>query len=247
MPTEAEPARDAPAHDDPAAADGRIELPPITFRAIAFGSGPRFTRDAFGPVLVFYVVWKLVGIVPGILAATAVALAAVYYERKRDRAGLVVRIALALVLVQAVVGIVTRSAEIYLIQPVIVSGIYGLAFLVSPALGRPLTAVFASELYPFPLEVRESESFRRIFSRLSYAWGVYQLVRSTLKAAVLIGLGVDLYVVVNFLTGAPMIAGMMSWSIWYTVRSFRRSEEWGWAIAALDAGTLPPSAEPSEA
>jgi hypothetical protein len=198
-------------------------------------------------VLVFYLVWKLVGIVPGILAATAVALAAVYYERRRDRAGLVVRIALALGLIQAVVGIVTRSAEVYLIQPVIVSGLYGIAFLVSPMLGKPLTAVFANELYPFPPEVRESDSFRRIFSRLSYAWGGYQLVRSALKAAVLIGLGVDIYVVVNFLTGAPMIAGMMSWSIWYTVRAFRRSEEWGWAIAALDAGTLPPSAEPSEA
>jgi intracellular septation protein A len=224
-----------------------IQLPPITFKAIAFGSGPRFTRDAFGPVLAFYLVWKLVGIVPGILAATAVSLLAVRYERKRDRSGLVVRIALALVLIQAVVGIVTRSAEIYLIQPVIVSALYGVAFIVSPWFGRPLTAIFANELYPFPPEVQESASFRRIFTRLSYAWGGYQLVRSTIKAAALIGLGVDIYVVVNFATGAPMLAGMMSWSIWYTVRSFRRSDEWGWAIAALDAGTLPPSAEPSEA
>jgi hypothetical protein len=31
------------------------------------------------------------------------------------------------------------------------------------------------------------------------------------------------------------------------VRSFRRSEEWGWAIEALEEGTLPPSAEPGEA
>jgi intracellular septation protein A len=231
----------------PPADAGKIELPPLAFRAILFGSGPRFARDAFGPVLVFYVLWKLVGIVPGILAATAVALGALYYERKRDRAGLVVRISLALVLIQAVVGIATRSAELYLIQPVIVNALYGVAFLASPSLGKPLTAVFANELYPFPPEVRESETFRRVFSRLSYAWGVYQIVRSAVKAVVLIGLGVDIYVVVNFLTGAPMIAGMMSWSIWYTLRAFRRSEEWGWAIAALDAGALPPSAEPSEA
>lgn len=245
MPQCAVPSATSPPHDPPAA--DRIQLPPITFRAIAFGSGPRFTRDAFGPVLAFYAVWKLVGIVPGILAATAVSLLAVHYERKRDRAGLVVRIALALVLIQAVVGIATRSAEIYLIQPVIVSALYGIAFLVSPWFGKPLTAIFANELYPFPPEVRQSESFRRIFSRLSYAWGAYQLLRSAIKAAALIGLGVDIYVVVNLLTGAPMIAGMMSWSIWYTVRAFRRSEEWGWAIEALDAGTLPPSAEPSEA
>ena len=245
MPKCAVPSATSPPHDPPAT--DRIQLPPITFRAIAFGSGPRFTRDAFGPVLAFYVVWRLVGIVPGILAATVVSLLAVRYERKRDRAGLVVRIALALVLIQAVVGIATRSAEIYLIQPVIISALYGIAFLVSPLIGRPLTAIFANELYPFPPEVQQSDSFRRIFSRLSYAWGAYQLVRSTIKAAALIGLGVDIYVVVNLLTGAPMIAGMMSWSIWYTVRAFRRSEEWGWAIEALDAGTLPPSADPNEA
>jgi intracellular septation protein A len=239
------PSATTPPHDPPAA--DRIQLPPVTFRAIAFGSGPRFTRDAFAPVLTFYVVWKLVGIVPGILAATAVSLLAVRYERKRDRAGLVVRVALALVLIQAVVGIATRSAEVYLIQPVIISALYGIAFIVSPLIGRPLTAIFANELYPFPPEVQQSDSFRRIFSRLSYAWGAYQLVRSAIKAAALIGLGVDIYVVVNLLTGAPMIAGMMSWSIWYTVRAFRRSEEWGWAIEALDAGTLPPSADPSEA
>jgi intracellular septation protein A len=224
-----------------------LHLPPITFKGIAFGTGPRFARDAFGPVLTFYLVWKLVGIVPGIVAATAVSLVAVRYEQKRDRSGVVVRIAFALVLIQAIVGIVTRSAEVYLIQPVIVNAIYGIVFLVSPLIGKPLTAVFANELYPFPPEVRESATFRRVFNRLSYAWGGYQLVRSAIKAAALIGLGVDTYIVVNLLTGAPMIAGMMSWSIWYAVRGFRRSEEWGWAIAAMEAGTLPPSAEPSEA
>lgn len=225
----------------------QVELPPIDFKSIAFGSGPRFARDAFGPVLTFYVVWKLAGIVWGILAATAVALIALRYERSRDRSGVLVRLALALVLIQAVVGIVTRSAELYLIQPVIISGLWGIAFIGSAVIGKPLTGVFANELFPFPDEVRRSETFRRVFSRLSYAWGAYQLFRSALRAATLLGLGVDLYLVVNLATGVPMIAGMMSWSIWYAVRSFRRSEEWGWAIKALEEGTLPPSVEPGEA
>jgi intracellular septation protein A len=225
----------------------QVELPPINFKSIAFGSGPRFARDAFGPVLTFYVVWKLTGIVWGILAATAVALIALRYERSRDRTGILVRLSLVLVLVQAVVGIATRSAELYLIRPVIISGLWGLAFIGSALFGKPLTAVFANELFPFPEEVRSSETFRRVFTRLSYAWGAYQLFRSALRAATLLGLGVDLYVVVNLATGVPMIMGMMSWSIWYAVRSFRRSEEWGWAIEAMEAGTLPPSAEPGEA
>jgi intracellular septation protein A len=227
--------------------ENAVELPPITVRSILLGSGPRFARDAFGPVLAFYVLWKLAGVVWGILAATAVALLALRYERSRDRSGILVRLALALVLIQAVVGIVTRSAELYLIQPVIISGLWGVAFIGSAVIGKPLTGVFANELFPFPDEVRRSETFRRVFSRLSYAWGAYQLFRSGLRAATLLGLGVDLYVVVNLATGVPMIVGMMSWSIWYAVRSFRRSAEWGWAIEAMEAGTLPPGAEPSEA
>jgi intracellular septation protein A len=227
--------------------ENAVELPPITVRSILLGSGPRFARDAFGPVLTFYVLWKLAGIVWGILGATAVALLALRYERSRDRSGILVRLALALVLIQAVVGIVTRSAELYLIQPVIISGLWGVAFIGSAVIGKPLTGVFANELFPFPDEVRRSETFRRVFSRLSYAWGAYQLFRSALRAATLLGLGVDLYVVVNLATGVPMIVGMMSWSIWYAVRSFRRSAEWGWAIEAMETGTLPPGAEPSEA
>ncbi|MGH9015853.1 MAG: VC0807 family protein [Acidimicrobiia bacterium] len=227
--------------------ENAVELPPITVRSILLGSGPRFARDAFGPVLTFYVLWKLAGIVWGILAATAVALLALRFERSRDRSGILVRLALALVLIQAVVGIVTRSAELYLIQPVIISGLWGVAFIGSAVIGKPLTGVFANELFPFPDEVRRSETFRRVFSRLSYAWGAYQLFRSGLRAATLLGLGVDLYVVVNLATGVPMIVGMMSWSIWYAVRSFRRSAEWGWAIEAMETGTLPPGAEPSEA
>jgi hypothetical protein len=35
------------------------------------------------------------------------------------------------------------------------------------------------------------------------------------------------FVVANISTGAPIIATLLTWSVWYTVASFRRSEEWG--------------------
>ena len=35
--------------------------PRLSAWALMLGSGPRFARDAFGPVLVFYVGWKLIG------------------------------------------------------------------------------------------------------------------------------------------------------------------------------------------
>jgi intracellular septation protein A len=194
------------------------------------GTGPRFARDAFGPVLAFYIGWRLAGLWVGVAAATAVSVAAWQYERRRDRAGVVARLSLGFVIVQATIGLISQSATVYLAQPVLLAAAFGIAFLVSAAIGRPLAGVFAGEIYPFPPEVRESATFVHVFVRVSIAWGVYQLLRSGIRLLALVGGGVELFLVVNLVTGVPLTAGLMSWSIWYGLRGFRRSEEWGWAL-----------------
>jgi len=217
---------------------GEVHLPPISARAILLGNGPRFARDAFGPVLAFYVLWKLWGLVPGIAAATIVALVAFRYERQQNRPALVVRIALVFVLIQAVVGLWTGSAEVYLAIPVFVNAGYGMVFIGSTLIGRPLAGVFAEELFPLPDEVKASRTHRRVFGLISLAWGSYMVLRSVLRLVVLVALGVDAFVAVGFVTGFPVTMALMSWSIWYGVRGFRRSAEWGPAIAELEAAAL---------
>jgi intracellular septation protein A len=226
--------------------DGHPHLPPITAKAILLGNGPRFARDAFGPVLAFYVLWKLWGLVPGIVAATAVALVAYRYERRQDRPALVVRIALVFVLIQAVVGLWTGSAETYLAIPVFVNAGYGMAFVGSIVIARPLAGVFAEEMLPLPDEVKASRTHRRTFGVISLAWGSYMVARSALRLLVLAALGVDVFVAVGFVSGFPVTMALMSWSIWYGVRSFRRSDEWGPAIAALEAAALEAEFEAEE-
>ena len=95
-------------------------------RAILFGSGPRFARDAFGPVLAFYVGWKLVGLVLGIALASTVSLLAYRYERRRERPGMIARLALVFIVVQASIGLASNSAKVYLAQPVVLNGLLGL-------------------------------------------------------------------------------------------------------------------------
>ncbi len=202
----------------------------VSVSSILLGGGPRFARDAFGPVLAFYLVWKLWAIVPGIVAATLVSVVAYHYERRRDRTGAVARLSLGFVLVQALIGVVSNSATVYLAQPVLLSGALGLAFLVSAAIGRPLAGVFAQEFYVFPEEVRTSKTFRHIFGTVSFAWGAYQLSRSIIRFVALTAGSVEAFLVVNVVTGIPFTLALMTWSVWYSVRGFRRSEEWGWAF-----------------
>lgn len=198
-------------------------------RSILLGSGPRFARDAFLPLLVFYVLWRTVGLVAGIAAATVVSLVAWRLEVRAERPGIIARVTLGFVLLQATVGLLSHSATVYLAQPVLLNAVMGLAFLGSALAGRPLAGAFAGEMYDFPPEVRASDTFRRVFGRVSMAWGVYMLARSVVRLIAL-SASVERYLVINFATGAPLMAGLMAWSIWYGVAGFRRSEEWGWAF-----------------
>lgn len=213
-------------------------LPPITVKGILFGNGPRFARDAFGPVAAFYIFWKLFGLVPGIVAATTLALVSYTIERRAARPGLVVRIALVFVLAQAVVGLATGSAEIYLAIPLMINICYGLVFIGSIFVGRPLAGIFAEELMPLPDEVRASRTHRRVFGHISLAWGLTMIVRSSIRLFLLVTFGVDVFVASSFLTGAPITMALLTWSIWYGLRGFRRSEEWGPAIVALETAAL---------
>jgi intracellular septation protein A len=197
---------------------------------VLLGSGPRFARDAFGPLLAFYLGWKLGGIVVGITVATLVATLAWGYERRHERPGMVARLSLALVIIHTVIGLGTRSATIYLAQPLVLSGALGLAFTVSTLLRRPLAGVFATEMFPFTPEMRASGEYRQVFGRVSLAWGCYLLLHAAVLVVVLLWWGVDVFVVANVATSAPIMTALLTWSIWYTVARFRRSEEWGWVL-----------------
>jgi uncharacterized protein DUF3159 len=202
----------------------------ISARTILIGSGPRFARDAFGPVLVFYVGYKLSGLALGIGAATVLALGAWLYERRRDRPGLLARLTLLIIVVQALIGLVADDARAYFAPAVLTTLAWGLAFVGSVIIHRPLAGLFAGEMYPFPPEVRASATFTRVFSVVSLGWGGLRLLRSVVRLVTLSTSSIDAFVVVSAATGIPLTAAMMTWSVWYATRAFRRSEEWGWAL-----------------
>ena len=200
---------------------------PVSVWALMLGTGPRFARDAFGPVVVFYVGWKIVGLGTGTVAATLVALGSFAWERRHARAGLSAFFGLGIALVQALGAFASGSAIGYFAPPLIANGAYGLAFFVSVIVGRPLAGILAAETYPFPPAVRGSVTFRRVFARISLVWAAYFLLRSAIRLWMLMRTSVDVYVLINLTTGVPLTVALMSWSIWYGVRGFRRSEEWG--------------------
>ncbi len=191
----------------------------LSIFALALQSGPRFARDALGPLLIFYASWKLVGLAAGIAAATVFAAGVYVWERGQGRSGLSAAIGLGIALVQAIAGLASARTTWYFAPPLIINGACGVAFLASVAVRQPLAAVFAADTYAFTPQVMASATFRSVCSRISLVWATYLLLCSAARLAVLLRSSVDVYVTANFVTGFPLAAVIMVWSMWYGVRS----------------------------
>ena len=180
-------------------------------------------RDAFGATVIFYVGWKWHGLLLGVTAATLWTLGVFIWERRHARPGLAARIGLAIAMVQAVAALVSQSPIGYFAPPVLVNLVYGSAFLISAAMGKPLAGVLALEMYPLPPEIRAMPGVKRTFAHISIVCGLYLLLRAVFRLVVLLNFSIDVYVAVNVATAGPMIAGLMMWSFWYGLRGIRRA------------------------
>ncbi|MBI1847929.1 MAG: hypothetical protein HYR86_13290, partial [Candidatus Rokubacteria bacterium] len=61
--------------------------------------------------------------------------------------------------------------------------------------------------------------------------------RGAVRLVALAHVSVEAFIVISFLTGLPFTAAIMAWSIWYGVRGFRRSAEWGPYLSSKGAST----------
>ncbi len=189
-----------------------------SFTSVLAQGLPGFLREGFLPLAAFYAGWRLSGTAAGIAAAALVSLFLYGYERRAGRDGLLVRLTLLFVAVQSAVGLLTASATVYLATPVVAGAVWAVAFLGSAAAGRPLAGALACAWYPFPPEYRRTKQFKRVYGFESVVWGLYLLGRSGLRLLALLHGGVGALVVVGFLTGTPVMLGLVAWSIWYAIR-----------------------------
>ena len=186
-------------------------------RMLLRSTGPRLLRDILGPTLSFYAGWKATGnVVVGIAAGTVVSLAAYRYERRRGRPGVIAQLVLAFVVLQAIIGLATGSATTYLMQPAILGSINGAVWLGSAAIGKPLAALFAAEVFPIDDETRASAEYRSVFGHVSLVFGTFFVVFAAVQLAVLVAVGVDAFVALRVLDAVFMIA-LIVYAVRYAV------------------------------
>ena len=209
----------------------------IAIGAVVRRAGPRLVRDGFGPLAVFFVGWKLIGLTAGICMAVLFGVSVFVHERRQGRPAMVVRLALVLVGIRAIVGLSSGSATVYLAQEIGIDTLLGCSVLASLASGRPFASWFAAEVYPFPQQMRQSYTFRRVMRIITAVWGIYFLARALVRLSALLTLSTDRYVLVAALSDAPFLVAILAWSVYYTARAFRRSTQWAPVIAAAEASS----------
>jgi len=196
-------------------------------------------RDAFGPLATFFIGWKLFGLTSGIFLAVAFGTLVFVHERRQGRPAALVRVAMVIVCIRAVVGLSSGSATVYLAQEIGIDILLATVVLSGLATGRPIAAWVASDVYPFTPEMRASATFAKVMRTVTLVWGFYFLARATVRLAALLSLSTDNYVLVIALTEVPFLIGLLAWSVHYTTATFRRSEQWSALFAGVPA---PPAA-----
>ena len=206
---------------EPLASRSLSDAPEPSWRFLLQHGLPTFAVEGFAPVLVFYGLWRVAPLAVAICAATALSGAIVWWQARRGRGGGLAIVTAIFLIIQAVVALAAHSATVYLAQSVVFSACWGVAYLASVAVGRPLVGVFANVWYPFPPAFRASAPYRREFGFQSIVWGVYCLARAALRLAALLGPGVGGFVVVSLVTGAPVAVALVVWGIWHARRAFQ--------------------------
>jgi hypothetical protein len=202
--------------------DDRLTEP--TFWGVLMTGLPGVLREGFLPLGAFYAGLELSGLTAGIVASALASLLIYVYERRHGRDALLVRLSLGFVAVQSIVGLVANSATVYLAQPVLIAAAWGVAFVASVVIGRPLAGSLACAWYPFPDWLKEHRDFKRVYAVESLVWGAYFLGRSALRLAILLHGSIGGFLVITFLTGTPVTILLLVWSIRYAMRGLAETE-----------------------
>jgi len=198
------------------------DMPEPTWRAILQRGLPQFGIESIVPIVVFYGAWRLLGLLGAVVCATLLSLAIAGWQIRGRRGGALAVVAAIFIIIQALVALAAHSATVYLAQPVVLSACWGLVYLASVFVGRPLIGAFATAWYPFPPAFRASTPYRSEFAMQTVVWGVYCLTRAAIRLGVLLLSGIGSFVFVSVLTGAPLLVALVFWGIWHARRTFTR-------------------------
>jgi hypothetical protein len=195
-------------------------LPEPTWGLLLQRGLPLTLVEGIVPLSVFYAVWRTVGLGPAIVVGTALSLAICWWEARRGHSAALAAVSAGFIVVQAVVALAMHSGTVYLARPIAVSFAWGIGYIVSVLVHRPLIGVFAELWYPFPRWFCASRPFRAEFGMQSLVWGAMYLMRAAAGLLLLLAVGSGAFLAFSFVTGLPATIALVVWGLWHARRRF---------------------------
>ena len=198
-------------------------------------SRPRFPwrqliLGALVPITFFYTLHRLGQPLKGALLAIgwSIGLLVIKYWRSRS-IELFPALAIPIILIELIGTLITRNPDFYLASAAIDNVLWGLLFLVSLLLTRPLIQIFAELLNPglgsqeflshFEMPV---QLYRSAWKILTIIWAVVSLLKAIILILSQLKLPIEVFLIVRTASGFPVLIVMLIFSYrfprWYWER-----------------------------
>ena len=204
-------------------------------------SGPRFPwrqliLGALVPITIFYTLHRLGQSLTGALLAIgwSVSLLVINYWRSRS-IELFPALAIPIVLIELIGTLITRNPDFYLASAAIENVLWGLLFLSSLLLARPLIQIFAELLNPglgseeflshFEIPV---QLYRSAWKILTVLWSLVFLFKAIVLILSQLKLPLEAFIIVRTASGLPVLVVMLIFTYrfprWYWARARDNSQ-----------------------
>ena len=205
--------------------------PPAPDRGRMRTLGPVLAFDVIGPIVVYYVLvsagWSAVAalILSGVIPAAGIALGVARY-RRLDAIGFLVLIGIA---VGSVLGAVSGSAHLVLLDGVVPTAVFGIVCVASLRSKRPMIFRFALEgMGRDTTKGRDFADrwrypgFRHSFRVVTVVWGVMFVAEAATQAVIVETASAGTAKATSNLLILPFAAAVIAWNISYAKRGRRK-------------------------
>lgn len=152
---------------------------------------------------------------------------------------------LSSIVLATLIGLVTGSGRLYLLDGAILTGVFGLVCLASLATSRPLMFHFALVSNGGPESAKGREfadrwrypAFRRVFVVMTVVWGSAYVIQAGANAAIIEATSTSRAFVINKILPYVFLAVLGAWTFVYGMRAKRRGEAAEAASRSESAGS----------
>jgi intracellular septation protein A len=200
--------------------DVTVEI--AALRPTLIRAGRLLIETVIVPSLLMAVLLRMSGLVAAVSAAlgwTALVVA-IRWISDRRMPGTVLLCA-GMISTRAALALITSSAAVYLIQPLLASCFMAALFLGSALIGKPITERLARDFVSLPAEVLNRRAIRRLFTEVAILWGLSRLADAGMNLSFL-RWSVDAGLLSRGLI-SPVLTGLsICLCTWWGIRSFRK-------------------------